>query len=88
MLQLFALSAELMAMSMKCPLKQVSQWIALDQVTDNWLISAKTPSRATSTKTLGTAKPTAIGIGPKTGSKHKPKTLIKMERSDLHRKAG
>ena len=30
-----ALSTELLAMSMKCPLKQVSQWIALDQVTDH-----------------------------------------------------
>ena len=67
-------------MQMKFPLKLLDQRIALDQVTLNWLNSAKTPSKAAGTRTVGTAKPTALWIAPQPCPKHKPKTLIKMEK--------
>ena len=47
-------------MQMKFPLKLLDQRIALDQVTLNWLNSGKTLSKAAGTRTVGTAKPTAL----------------------------
>ena len=47
-------------MSMKFPLKLLDQRIELDQVTLNWLNSGKTLSKTAGTRTVGTAKPTAL----------------------------